>query len=110
MNEKWIKTVNEARLPSWFKCRLFEASAGRVCTVQGNFRTGYADVGNSLGRAVGSIVGDETALAELDDSFRDPDLIKNWVKRHLRGFLILVPGRRREAFVAGFAEGRAGDR
>lgn len=107
MNEKWIKAVNAARLPSWYKCRLFEASTGRVFTVQGNFRTGYCEAGNSLGRAVESIVDDESALAELNGALHDAGAITEWVKKNLGGFLRLVPARKREAFIAGFAEGRS---
>jgi hypothetical protein len=107
MNEKWIKNVNEAHLPSWFKCRLFEASTGRIFTVQGNFRTGYGDVGKSLGLGVEAIVDDETALANLDTCLRNPEAITAWVKKNLGGFLRLVPSRKREAFITGFAEGRS---
>jgi hypothetical protein len=104
--EQWMQKVMGAHIPTYFKIKTLNASAGRIFepSLPKTIRYSY----NALGYDLGSCVfqhTDEEAFDQLLDVWDDEIKTAKWLRRHMNHFFRLIPSRKRSLFVEGFQEG-----
>lgn len=95
--------IRNAKVPGWFKCRLFEASEGRRPSGAHAVRTGYADAGVALAENLHRLF-DHNKIAEIERRRQD-GYLERWTCENLKAFYALIPTRKRQVFLQGFRRG-----
>jgi hypothetical protein len=95
-----------AHIPTYFKIKTLNASAGRIVesSLPKTIRYSYNALGYDLGSCVYQYT-DEEAFDELLDVWDDEAKTAKWLRRHLNRFFRLIPSRRKSLFAHGFMEG-----
>jgi hypothetical protein len=93
--------IRNAKVPGWYKCRLFEASEGRRPSGARAMRTGYADAGEALAENLHRVL-DREKMSEID---RCSGYLERWTFENIKRFYELIPARKRQVFVEGFRRG-----
>lgn len=99
----WVSKVWNAKVPTYYKCLLIEASRRKcIQSIDGQFYYyNYSAAGDGLARHIENYVH----WKKLDQLFKilnDYDGIKKWLKEHLNRFYSLVPSNRKDIFLRGF--------
>jgi len=93
--------IRTAKVPGWFKCRLFEASEGRRPFGDRALRAGYADAGEALAENLHRIL-DREKIAAIKKWSRD---LERWACENIKRFYELIPASKRQVFIEGFRDG-----
>jgi hypothetical protein len=93
--------IRNAKVPGWFKCRLFEASEGRRPFGDRALRAGYIDAGAALAENLHWIL-DHEKVAEIARWSTD---LERWTCENVKRFYELIPARKRQVFIEGFRRG-----
>lgn len=93
--------IRDAKVPGWFKCRLFEASEGRRPFGDRALRAGYADAGEALAENLHRVL-DREKIADIRRWSKD---LERWTCVNIKRFYDLIPASKRRVFIEGFRRG-----
>jgi hypothetical protein len=104
--KEWIEKVMNAHIPTYFKIKILNASAGRIVepSLPKAIPYGYRALGYDLGSSVYQHVEDDV-FEQLSEIWDDSAQTARWLRKELNHFYRLIPSRKRSLFVVGFAEG-----
>jgi hypothetical protein len=101
MKTEHQEQIRIAKVPGWFKCRLFEASEGRRPFGERALRAGYANAGEALAENLHQVL-DREKIAEIRRWSTD---LEQWTCVNVKRFYELIPASKRRVFIEGFRRG-----